>query len=114
MRLDPIAADPVTDYDARGVTAMSLAEGLGPWTGTVLFVDAGGSLGPHETGRDQVLLVVSGTGWLEVDGVRRELGAGDAGVVSAGVRHAKGSVTGMVALVLQSPAIAVPAERRAI
>jgi quercetin dioxygenase-like cupin family protein len=106
-RLDPGAAREVVDFDASAVTALHLAAGAGPWTATVLYVAAGGGLGTHPAGRDQVLFVVEGAGWLEVDGVRRDLGPGDAGFVAAGQLHAKGSATGMTALVLQSPSIAM-------
>lgn len=99
------ATTPVVDFDAVDVGAVLLAAGTGPWTATVLVVGPGGSLGTHEAGRDQVLVVLTGAGWLEVDGMRHALGPGDAGIVRKGEPHAKGSALGMVALAIQADVI---------
>jgi quercetin dioxygenase-like cupin family protein len=97
----------VTDFGAAGVRAVDLADGRDPWTSTVLVIEAGGSLEPHVAGRDQIFLPIEGDGWLEVDGVRREVAPGSYGIVRAGQLHAKGATTRLVVLVLQSPEIHV-------
>jgi quercetin dioxygenase-like cupin family protein len=97
----------VTDYGAVDVRAVELADGEHPWTSTVLMIEAGGALEPHVAGRDQIFLPLEGQGWLEVDGVRREVAPGSYGLVRAGQLHAKGATTRLVVLVLQSPAIHV-------
>jgi quercetin dioxygenase-like cupin family protein len=107
--LDDVAALAVRDYGAVGVNALALAEGHDPWTATVLVVEAGGVLEPHAAGRDQIFLPLEGQGWLEVDGIRRELEPGTYGIVRAGQLHAKGAITRLVVLVLQSAAIEVAA-----
>jgi quercetin dioxygenase-like cupin family protein len=105
--LDDVDPRVVTDYGAVGVGALDLADGHDPWTATVLEFEAGGALEPHVAGRDQIFLPLEGQGWLEIDGVRREVELGSYGVVRAGQLHAKGAVTRLVVLVLQSPTIEV-------
>src|ERR1019366_2306072 len=107
--LDAGDATTVTDYGAAGVRALLLAEGREPWTATVLVCEAGGALGAHVAGRDQIFVPLEGRAWLEVDGVRRDVSRGSYGVVRAGQPHAKGAITRLVVLVLQSPTIHVPA-----
>jgi quercetin dioxygenase-like cupin family protein len=103
--LDAVLARAVTDYGARGVSALSLANGHEAWSATALVCEAGGVLEPHVAGRDQIFLPIEGRGWLEIDGVRREVEPGSYGVVRAGQLHAKGAITRLVVLVLQSPTI---------
>jgi quercetin dioxygenase-like cupin family protein len=103
--IDPGAARAVTDFGSVGVSALALAEGPDPWTATVLVCDAGGSLQAHLAGRDQIFLPIEGRGWLEIEGVRHEIEPGSYGVVRAGQLHAKGAITDLVVLVLQSPTI---------
>jgi quercetin dioxygenase-like cupin family protein len=107
--LDDVVAGAGRDYGAVGVNALALAEGHDPWTATVLVCEAGGVLEPHLAGRDQIFLPLEGQGWLEIDGVRREIEPGTYGLVRAGQLHAKGAITRLVVLVLQSATIEVAA-----
>jgi quercetin dioxygenase-like cupin family protein len=102
------AAVVVADFDAVGVRARPLALGRGATELTWLIVDPGGSLARHVAGRDQLFVVVEGSGWLEVEGERTELTVGQSGMIRQGQDHAKGSATGMVALVVQAPGIEAP------
>jgi len=106
-RFAPEQAAEVTDYGALGASVSALASLCDGAEMTWLCFEAGGALGEHEAGRDQLLVVVDGAGWLDVEGARVELARGDVGVIRAGQRHAKGSDVGMTALVLQAPSITI-------
>ncbi|HUD69022.1 MAG TPA: hypothetical protein VMQ40_02170 [Acidimicrobiales bacterium] len=103
--LDDAVARAVIDDGAVGISAMPLAHGADPWSATVLVCEPDGVLQPHVAGRDQIFLPLEGRGWLEIEGVRREIEPGSCGVVRAGQLHAKGATTRLVVLVLQSPTI---------
>jgi quercetin dioxygenase-like cupin family protein len=77
----------------------------------VVRLAAGGSIGRHPTQLWQVLLVVSGSGWVSgASGDRRTLRAGEAALWSPGEDHASGSDEGLTAVVVQCRARPLPAE----
>ncbi|MCX7591976.1 MAG: cupin domain-containing protein [Kiritimatiellae bacterium] len=54
-----------------------------------LTLPPGASIGIHQhSGEDEIFLVLSGTGWLEEDGVRQRVSAGDAILTGKGGAHA--------------------------
>jgi quercetin dioxygenase-like cupin family protein len=98
----PAQNQPITLYDS--VRAYSVALGDGQGEGHVYCVrfDAGGSIGEHVAGFGQLFLVVEGAGWAAgEDGVRVPLRAGQGAYFHRGERHAKGSDTGMTAIMVQ-------------
>ena len=69
----------------------------------VISLGAGGRLGRHAAGSEQLFLVVSGSGWVSgSDGDRVSIRAGEAAIWSAGEEHESGSDEGMTALVVES------------
>jgi len=69
----------------------------------VISVGAGGRLGRHGAGSEQLVLVVSGSGWVSgSDGERVSIRAGEAAIWSAGEEHESGSDEGMTALVVEA------------
>lgn len=91
----------VEEFQSSGAEAAELVAGQGEVHVHVLRIRAGGAIGTHEAGFDQLFVVVSGAGWLSGPGGRVELAAGQAGRVRRGEMHSKGATTDMVALIVQ-------------
>jgi quercetin dioxygenase-like cupin family protein len=102
FEFDRSVADDVVDYGARALRSVHLASGSGPAHVYVTHFGPEGGLDRHEAGFGQLLLVVEGEGWVEGgDGRRRLLRAGQGARFDRGEAHAKGSVTGMTAVMVQ-------------
>ena len=92
----------VSTYEAHGTSAARLAHGNGEAHAYLLRFDADGAIGQHEAGYGQLFIVLDGRGWVSGrDGVRAEIGAGDVVLFDRGEHHAKGSDTGMTAVMVQ-------------
>ena len=92
----------VSTFESHGTCAVRLAHGHGEAHAYLLQFEAGGAIGGHEAGYGQLLVVLTGRGWVSGhDGVRAEVGAGDMIVFERGEHHAKGSDTGMTAVMVQ-------------
>jgi quercetin dioxygenase-like cupin family protein len=93
---------PITVYDSHGAFAIPLGEGRGEGHVYCVRIEAGGSIGAHEAGFSQLFLVVAGSGWVSgPDGEQRPLGVGRGVFIGRGEIHAKGSDTGMTAIMVQ-------------
>ncbi len=92
---------PVTWDDGRGAAAASVAFGDGEAHVRVLRLDPDGEIGPHETGLGQLFVPVHGSGWVRLGDDEAQVRVGEAVYFPSGVVHAKGSHTGMMALVIQ-------------
>ncbi len=96
------AAEAIQRFESRGAWSTPLGHGEGEAHVYAIHFDAPGEIGPHEAGFDQLFVVVSGSGWASgADGVRKPLRAGEAARFRRGEWHAKGSDTGMTALMIQ-------------
>jgi mannose-6-phosphate isomerase-like protein (cupin superfamily) len=91
----------VTWDDARHAEAASIAFGRGDAHVRVLRMGAGGEIGEHETGFGQVFVPIEGRGWVRQGEQEASVKVGSAVYVPRGVLHAKGSDTGLLALVVQ-------------
>lgn len=79
-----------------------------------LHFDAGGSIGHHRAGPAQLFLIVEGVGGVEgEDGTKREVQIGEAAYFSPGEMHAKGSDSGMTAIMIQLDGLEPLAPERA-
>jgi quercetin dioxygenase-like cupin family protein len=109
MRLADLMSDPVTpvsEFDSYGAGAAELLAGHGESHVYVVRMQAGGAIGPHEAGFEQLFVVLSGAGWLEVESVRIDLAAGQACRVRRGEVHSKGATTNLVAVMIQVAEVA--------
>lgn len=94
--------DPITLYQSHGAHALALADGRGEGHVYSLRFAPDGVIGPHEATFGQLFLVVAGSGWVSGgDGVARSLGVGQGALIGRGEVHAKGSDTGMSAIMVQ-------------
>ena len=101
IRFDKSVATAVESYGARSTTSVHLGSGSGEAHAYVLYFEAGGEIGEHETGFGQLFVVVDGGGWVVSGSDRHDVGIGDAVFLPRGVMHAKGSESGMTAVMIQ-------------
>ena len=104
LRLEAGLAEPIgpRPYDVRLTSALELVEGEGEAHAYVLYFAPGGEIGPHRAGFGQLLVALSGSGWVAGgDGERHDLPEGHAALITRGETHSKGSETGMTALMVQ-------------
>jgi len=96
---EPIGPRP---FEVRLASAIALAEGEGEARATVLYLEPGGAIGPHEAGFGQLFVALAGSGWVAgADSRQLELAEGQAALIRRGEVHSKGSETGMTALMIQ-------------
>lgn len=92
----------IGEFDSRGAFARAVGSGAGEAHVYEVRFEAGGSIGRHVAGFDQLFVVIEGEGWAAgEDGVVRTLRRGDIARFRRGEMHAKGSGTGMKALMIQ-------------
>ena len=95
-------AAPIHEYESVRASAIPLAHGAGEAHVYSVRIEAGGSIGLHQAGFGQLFLVLEGGGWVEgADGHRLSVVAGRGVFIPRGEHHAKGSDTGMTALMIQ-------------
>jgi hypothetical protein len=83
-----------------------LADGQGAAHVYCVRFEAGGAIGAHVAGFDQLFLVAEGAGWASgADGVRVPIAAGQGALFRRGELHAKGSDTGMTVIMIQVDSI---------
>lgn len=101
-------AQPVTRFSSVGTRSVAVGHGHGEAHVYTLYFDPGGAIGPHPTGFAQLFLPIAGRGWIAgADGIRHEIGEGLGAYLDKGELHAKGSDTGMTAVMIQVDAISV-------
>ncbi|HEX6292238.1 MAG TPA: cupin domain-containing protein [Herpetosiphonaceae bacterium] len=105
MRMLDFSADratTITQFASIGASSVHLGDGEGHAHIYCVRFEAGGAIGPHPTGFGQLFLIVDGAGWVSgPDGVRVAVSAGHAAYFPRGELHAKGSETGMTAIMIQ-------------
>ena len=95
-------ANRITEYDSLGAWSVMGSKGEGEARVYTLYFEPGGRIGRHRAGPAQLLLAVAGSGWVEGgDGVRKEIRTGEAALIESGEAHAKGSDSGMTAVMIQ-------------
>jgi quercetin dioxygenase-like cupin family protein len=95
----PIGARP---FAVERVSSVEIAAGDGEAHAYVLHFEAGGLIDRHEAGFGQLFFALSGDGWVAgEDGVRQSLREGEAAFIARGEAHAKGSDSGLTALMFQ-------------
>src|SRR5262245_9938620 len=101
----------ISTYESHGASATRLADGHGDAHAYLLQFEAGGAIGRHEAGYGQLFIVLDGEGWVSgYDGLRQEISSGDVVLFDRGEDHAKGSDTGMTAVMLQVRDLAARAD----
>jgi hypothetical protein len=100
--LSPTRATAIGEFEAAGAAALALATGAGSAHIYALYVEAGGHIGPHVAGFGQLLVPLTGSGWVAgADGVQFALVPGQVAYWKRGELHSKGSEAGMTALMIQ-------------
>ena len=92
----------ISAYESQGAYALPLGDGRGEGHVYRIRIEPGGSIGPHAAGFGQLFLVVTGSGWISgSDGARYPLATGQGAWIARGEVHAKGSDTGLTAIMVQ-------------
>ena len=95
-------AQPIELFGSVAASSVRLGDGKGEAHVHCIHFEPGGSIGEHPTGFGQLLLVIDGAGWVSgAEGKRIALSAGQGAFFEKGERHAKGSDSGMTALMVQ-------------
>ncbi|GIG70294.1 cupin domain-containing protein [Phytomonospora endophytica] len=104
----------VTGHDSVGLHATRVAQFTDTTRATCLAVAPGGVIGTHPAASHQVLLIVSGSGWVAgTDGARVPVTAGQAAYWAPGEVHTTGTDTGLTAIALEGgPATVFEPEER--
>ena len=93
---------PITNYSSRLASSVHLGSGSGESHTYALHFEPGGEIGEHETGFGQLFIVTDGSGWVKSESGHHDVATGDVIFLPRGVQHAKGSETGMTALMVQA------------
>lgn len=110
----PARCEPIELFGSIRASSVPLADGAGAVHVYAVRFASGGSIGRHEAGFDQLFLVMEGSGWAEGgDGVRVDLPAGKGAFFRKGESHAKGSLAGLTALMVQADRMDPPEAARA-
>jgi quercetin dioxygenase-like cupin family protein len=112
LRFDASRAERIgrRPYEVKLVSSLEVAEGAGEAHAYVLYFEPGGEIGAHEAGFGQLFFALSGNGWVAGgDGERVPLAEGQAAFIRRGEIHAKGSETGLTALMVQVRDLIPPA-----
>lgn len=92
----------ISTYESQGAYALPLGDGRGEGHVYRIRIEPGGAIGLHEAAFGQLFLVVTGNGWISgSDGVRYPLAIGQGAWIARGEVHAKGSDTGLTAIMVQ-------------
>ena len=92
----------IAEFGSRRASAQPLGHGAGETHVYAVHIDAGGEIGPHPAGYGQLFLVIAGAGWVAGgDGVRVPVGTNQGAVIGRGELHAKGSESGLTAIMIQ-------------
>ena len=100
-RFDKAEAAVITNFSSRNASSVHLGSGDGESHAYVVHFKPGGEIGEHKTGFGQLFIVVEGTGWVRAGSEVHDVGVGDVVRLERGEIHAKGSETGMTAVMVQ-------------
>jgi quercetin dioxygenase-like cupin family protein len=111
LQVDLDRAQGISAYGAKGIAVGGLFELEGDIAVNVLRFSAGSHLPQHRAGRPQLFLVLEGEGWVTgADQEKHSIRAGQAAFWSEGEPHGSGSVTGMLAVIVQAPHLDLPGD----
>ena len=111
IEFSPEHARPVELFESVNASSVALGDGAGEAHVYCIHFGPGGSMGEHRAGFGQLLLVIQGEGWASGRaGQRVALSAGQGVYFERGELNAKGSETGMVAIMVQVAELEPPPE----
>jgi quercetin dioxygenase-like cupin family protein len=109
FRFDDLPMHTIAQFGGLHAAIGGIARGISPFQIGYLRLDPGGVLGMHPATSPQLLLILSGEGWVSVDdGVRRAVCQGVAVHWQTGDMHATATETGLTALVFEAEDFDVP------
>jgi quercetin dioxygenase-like cupin family protein len=110
FRFDDLPTHTIAQFGSLHAAIGGVARGNAPFQIGYLRLDPGGVLGMHPALSGQLLLILSGEGWVSGDdGFRRAVCQGLAVYWQTGDMHETDTDTGLTALVLEADDFEVPA-----
>lgn len=104
FRTDVGAAKLIDQYNSQHAAVTHLVENAAEATINAIYLGMSGTLGAHTTPVDQLFVVVSGRGWVQLgDNEPIAVRSGQAILWEAGEMHTSGTHHGMVAIVIEAP-----------
>lgn len=101
-----LRSDAIERFGSRGLRATRVAAGNGEMQLTCLTLAAGGVIGTHPATGTQLLLVITGEGWVAgPDGQRVPVSAGWGARWTDEEAHTSGTETGLAALAVEGDAL---------
>lgn len=101
-------AHAIEQFATVRASSVELAHGNGESHAYAVHIEAGGAIGPHPAGYDQLFLAAVGSGWVAGrDGVRQALPPGCGAFIPKGEIHCKGSEVGLLAIMVQATTFAL-------
>jgi len=105
-RFDREVAHPITQFDSVNVAIGRVGRFDELFQVGCFHFEPGGVVGFHEATFPQLLMVVAGEGWVRgAEPERTPISPGQAAFWDTGEWHESGSETGMMAVVVESPAL---------
>jgi hypothetical protein len=105
----PTTAQPILAFQSQAAASVPLGDGHGEAHVFCLYLEPGGSIGPHPTGFGQLFLVVQGVAWVAgADGQEVALPTGHGASFARGELHAKGSHHGATVIMVQVDDLTLP------
>lgn len=105
----PTRAQPILAFQSQAASSVPVGDGHGEAHVFCLYLEPGGSIGPHPTGFGQLFLVVQGVAWVAgADGQQVTLPAGHGASFACGELHAKGSHAGATVIMVQVHDLTLP------
>ena len=106
-------AEPISLFESVCAASVAVGDGLGEAHVDCIYLEPGGTIGEHQAGFDQLLLVVEGSAWAAgEDGKRAALSSGQGAYFATGEIHSKGSDEGATVIMIQVSSITPVARAR--
>lgn len=102
-RFDRQVAEAIEADGTVGASQVKFGHSTGEAHLNTVYLEPGGTLGAHEAPVPQLFIVVEGHGWVTgSDGMRRNVGVGDAVVWEQGEMDESGTDEGMTVVIMQA------------
>ena len=93
----------ITSFNSNNSFYSRIIKNQDPSSIGFIQIDPNGNIGRHEAPSDQLFIVISGQGWVTgKDEIKHEILQGDSALWKSGELHESGSMTGMIAIVIES------------
>lgn len=101
LGFDELEAAPIERFQSIAASAVHLGRGSGEANAYAVHLRPGGLIGDHEARFGQLFIVIDGEGWVSDEDGRCAVVKGEAVFIPRGTIHAKGTDSGLTAIMVQ-------------